>query len=88
MCKKYHIWTPVTCCCENDKYLASVIDDSVITCDEIIDETKTFSTNFNNKKLTYIKKTFYILLLLRLITIALLLTVSIYCYLTKYQAKK
>ena len=58
MCKKYSIWTPVTCRCENEKYLASVIDDSVITCDEIIDETKTVSTNFNNKKLTYIKKNF------------------------------
>ena len=30
-------------------YLASIMDDSVITCDEIIEET-TFSTNFNEKK--------------------------------------
>ena len=26
--------------CENGKYLASIIDDSVIKCDEIIEETK------------------------------------------------
>ena len=43
--------------CENGKYLASIIDDSVITCDEIIDaetkscdkERKTVTTNFNEK---------------------------------------
>ena len=28
---------PSTCSCENLKYLAKMIDDSVITCDEIID---------------------------------------------------
>ena len=39
------------CSCENDKYLASiVVDDSEITCDEIIDTTKTVSTNFDEKK--------------------------------------
>ena len=32
-----------------DKYLASIIDDSVITCDEVIEETKTFQTHFNEK---------------------------------------
>ena len=29
--------------------LASIIEDSVITCDEIIEETKTIPTNFNEK---------------------------------------
>ena len=28
-------WNPATCNCENGKYLASIMDDSVITCDEI-----------------------------------------------------
>ena len=28
---------PATCICKNGKYLASIIDDSVIKCDEIID---------------------------------------------------
>ena len=42
-CKKHHIyqkddiWNPATCCCKNSKYLANVTDDSIITCDEIID---------------------------------------------------
>ena len=39
-----------TCSCENGKYLASIIDDSVITCEEIIEETKTVPTSFNEKK--------------------------------------
>ena len=44
--------------CKNGKYLASIIDDSVITCDEIInaeaklydEEIKTIPTNFMDKK--------------------------------------
>ena len=35
--------------CENGKYLASIFDNSVITCDEIIEKTKAVSTNFNEK---------------------------------------
>ena len=38
-------WNPATCNCKNLKYLASVMDDSVITCDRIIEEV--VSTNFN-----------------------------------------
>ena len=45
-----NIWNPATCGCENGKYLANIIDYSVVTCDEIIEETKTISTNFNEKK--------------------------------------
>ena len=33
----------------NCKYLASIINNSVITCDEIIRKTKTVATNFNKK---------------------------------------
>ena len=40
------IWNPSTWTCENRKYLASTIDDSVITCDEITDLK---GTNFNEK---------------------------------------
>ena len=36
-----------TCCCENGKYLATIIDDSVTTCDEVINTTKTVPTNFS-----------------------------------------
>ena len=53
-CKKRcvcHVWNPATCSCKNGKYLASIMDDSAITCDEIIEsydeETKTISTYFN-----------------------------------------
>ena len=57
ICEKYYIWNPATCSCKNGKYLASIIDDSVIMSDEIIDaeaksyneKTKTVATNFNKK---------------------------------------
>ena len=45
ICKKDYIWNPATCSCKNGKYLASIIDNSVITCDQIIDadgETKSY----------------------------------------------
>ena len=46
---------PATCSCENGKNVRSITDDSLITCDEIIDIAKTFLTktvvtNFNEKK--------------------------------------
>ena len=50
MCDKGYIWNPTTCSCKNGKYLANIIDGSVITCDDIIEETKTIPTNFNEKK--------------------------------------
>ena len=37
ICEKDYICNLATCSCENGKYLESIIDDSVITCDEIID---------------------------------------------------
>ena len=86
--KKDHIWNPATCSCKNRKYLASIIDDSVIMCDEIIDmdagsklcdkETKTL-----RKYTIYESKSFFILLASLLIIIAYLRAVSIYCYLIK-----
>ena len=46
ICKKDYIWNPIICSCENNKYfLASIIGDSMITYDEIIEETKTVATN-------------------------------------------
>ena len=64
----------------------------MITCDRIIEsydeETKTIPTNFNEKKATCKTQSLYILLAFLLITIALLIAVSIYCYLIKYQAKQ
>ena len=37
MCKKDYTWSLSTCSLENNKKLASITDDSVITCNEIID---------------------------------------------------
>ena len=39
--KKEYIWNLATCSRENGNYLASIIEDSVITCDENIEATKT-----------------------------------------------
>ena len=63
------------------------MDDSAISCDEII-ESSDEETNFNEKKATCKKKIFYILLTFLLITLVLLIAVSIYCYLIKYQEKQ
>ena len=64
------------------------MDDLAITCVEVRDsydkETKTFPTNFNEKKTICKAQNFYILLEFLLITIVLLIDVSIYCYLIKY----
>ena len=66
---------PATCNCENGEYLASIMDDSAIICDEIRDVEE---TNFNKKNITCKTHNFYILLAFLLITIALLIAVSIY----------
>ena len=60
--------------------------DSVIMCDEVIN--KTIPTNFNEKKATCKTQNFYILLVFLSIATTLLIAVSIYCYLIKYQAKQ
>ena len=57
---KIYIWNPATCSCKNGKYIASIIDHSVITCDEIIDTTKSTSTKIVPAKSTSMN--FYILL--------------------------
>ena len=61
MRKKDYIWNPTTCSCENGKYLANIIDNSMITCEEIIDaetksynnETKTVTKKLNEKKCNF-----------------------------------
>ena len=92
VCGKDYFWNPPTCNFENGKYLASIMDDSVITCDEIIEsydrETKTVPTNFNEKNITCRTPNFYILLAFLLITMVLLIVISIYSYQIKYRAKQ
>ena len=89
---KMYVWNPATCSCENENYLATIIDDSaIVICDEIIEscdeETKTIPTNFNERKATCKVQNIYILLTF-LVTIALLIAVSICGYLIKYRAKQ
>ena len=92
VCEKDYIWNPSTCSCKNGKYLASIMDDSAFTYDELIEsynkKTKTIPTNFSEKKAIFKTQNFYILLEFLLITIALLIAVSIYCYLIKYRTVK
>ena len=67
------------------------MNDSTITSGEIIssynEKIKTIQTNFNGKKVTWKTQNFYILIAFLLVAILLLITVSIYCYLIKYQTK-
>ena len=79
-CKKRHAFekdhNPSTCSCKNGKYFASIMDDSVIMCDEVLEsydkETKAFQRNLKKRKAN-----FYILIAFLLITKALLIAVSI-----------
>ena len=94
---KDHIWNPAACSCKNGKELASITENSVITCDEIIDveaeqydkETKATLTNFNEKNIIFETKSFSILVTFLLITKALLITVSFYfCLITNKGKQK
>ena len=71
--KNDYVWNPSKCISENGKYLASIMDDSTIICNEVIksneDEIKTNSTDLNKMKVTCKTQNFYILLAFLLITI-------------------
>ena len=56
-------------------------------CDKVI-ETYKKKRNFNEEKATCKTQNFYILIAFSLITLALLIAVSIYCYLIKYRARQ
>ena len=76
-CEKDYVVNPVTCSCENGNYLANIMDDSAIICDEVKDvgeeaksnveakasgeKTKTITKNFNEKKGTCKTQNLYIL---------------------------
>ena len=79
--KKNHIWNCATCYWENGKYVGSIIDESVIICDEFVEGTRpvtTYNTSTN----------VYHLLAFSLITMAFLIAVSIYCLYTISQLKE
>ena len=48
MCKKYYSWNPSTCICENIRYLKSIVDDSVIVWNEMINVADSVSANVTN----------------------------------------
>ena len=52
------------------------------------DEAKAIQANFHENKAACKTQNFHILLEFLLITLALLIAVSIYCYLIKYTAKQ
>ena len=79
ICEKDYIWNPTTCICENGKYLASNMNDSL---------KRMKKQRKKEKKATCKTQNFYVLLTFLLITTALLIAVSIYCYLIKYRAKQ
>ena len=44
VCENNYIWNPSICTCKNGKYLGTIISDSAIMRDEIIEVTKTVTT--------------------------------------------
>ena len=43
-CKKGCFWNLATCSCKNGKYAGSIIDNLVVICSKIVEETKTILT--------------------------------------------
>ena len=66
-------------------YLASIMNNSAIICDKII---STEEINLMKKNIPCKTQNFYYLLAFLLIIITLLIAVSIYSYLIRYQAKQ
>ena len=62
VCKKDFIWNPAACSCKNGKNLSGIINDSVVKCGQIIEETKTIPKYFNDKNITCKTKNRYSLL--------------------------
>ena len=51
-CKKDYSRNPSACICENDRYLKSIVDDSVVVCNEFIGVMDSVSTSVTNTLLT------------------------------------
>ena len=52
-CEEDYIWNHTICSCENCEYLASSINDSVITWDGIVNDADNVSTKFTYKCYEY-----------------------------------
>ena len=101
--RKDYGWKPITCICENSKYLKCIVDDLVIVCDENINVMDSVSTNMTNKLSTNVASTVsikfdgkkvrykmdYYILHKALLVIILLLIIAITCYhYTKHRSKQ
>ena len=72
LCKNDCVWNPSIRFCKTDEYLKSIIIDSVLTCDKVIEKvtksynnpTKATPIFFNDKKTNCKMDKFYILLFL------------------------
>ena len=88
--KKYYIWNPSTCGCENNECLGSILNDLTVTCDDILEPTKNTTRNFDNKKATCKIDNLYNLLGFLLTTMLLLIMITFYYYYyhTKHQPEQ
>ena len=50
ICEKEYAWIPSTCICEHVKYLAGIMDDLAIICDEVIEADAKLSLNNNGEE--------------------------------------
>ena len=80
-CEKDYILNPVACSCKNGKHLESILEDSAITWDKIIEsydeETEAIPINFNETKVACKTQSFYNLLAILIIIIALSLVFTV-----------
>ena len=97
LCKKNYVWNSATCSFKNGKNLASIIDDSVVMCDKIIEEETRSSPMIKKQKplqhflmenAIFKTQNFCILLAFLLIPTVLLIVASVCCYLIKYWVKQ
>ena len=83
MCKNNYSWNPSVCIFEDSRYLKSIVDNSVIVCDEVIDvmdSASRLSINSDDKKLTHKNNCLIHTILLIIICLLLLVDIYIRCY--------
>ena len=93
--KKNYSLNPSTCICENNAYFKSIVDNSVIVCDEIINVTDSVSTNVmstvsinaDDKKVRY-KMNGYVFHMFFLVDILLFMIAIIFYRYTKHRSKQ
>ena len=81
ICKKEYICNRSECACEIHRYLNSIVDDLVITCDDIIEYgtvSNTASINLDDKKAVFEINNHYFLLTFFFVAMLLLITVDCY----------